>query len=211
MVAQSVQQPADILIAKQMSIPHGNSILALGSFDTVATAAGKSGPWSGNPVIEGSPVIPDGMPPYPFATKRATSPDGTPIPPAPVSNLNADNRYSTQKTSSPTDANDYQNPHPDLTLAPNKPLQEAVAIIKPTSYMHWRVTTDPLENGHGMVTNIPFEQRVSNVTTYSAEYWMLFKEQAKYLAYTQTILMVLIVKGQKYVFPHLTCNTITYY
>ncbi len=211
MVAQSVQQPADILIAKQMSIPHGNSILALGSFDTVPTAAGKSGPWSGNPVIEGSPVIPDGMPPYPFATKRATSPDGTPIPPAPVSNLNADNRYSTQKTSSPTDANDYQNPHPDLTLAPNKPLQEAVAIIKPTSYMHWRVTTDPLENGHGMVTNIPFEQRVSNVTTYSAEYWMLFKEQAKYLAYTQTILMVLIVKGQKYVFPHLTCNTITYY
>lgn len=39
---------------------------------------------------------------------------------------------------------------------------------------------------------------------------MLFKGDDKYLTYTQTILMVLVVKGRKYVFPHLTCNTVKY-
>ncbi len=210
MVTPSQQQPSDIVIAKQISIPHGNSILALGSFETQPNAAGNSGVWSGNAVIPGSPVIPDAAYPYPMAAPPARSADGTPIPPAPVSSLNADSRYSQPLVSSPTDDNDYQNPHPDLTLNPNKPLQQAVALIKPTSYMHWKVTTDPQTNGKGVVTNIPFERRVSDVTTYSAEYWLLFNGNVRYLAYTQTILMVMIVKDQKYVFPHLTCNTVTF-
>jgi hypothetical protein len=75
------------------------------------------------------------------------------------------------------------------------------------------VVSRPLTNGqdgHASVTNIPFEQLAADVIAYTAEYWLLFKGEAKYLTYTQTILMVLIVKGQKYVFPHVTCNTVTY-
>ena len=115
-------------------------------------------------------------------------------------------RYSTPEAA-PTN---YQNPHPDLTQHPNTPLQEAVAIIKPDSFMHWTVTTEPLANGTGSVTNIPFEQRVSEVTEYAAEYWLLKKGREKYLSYTQTILMQLAIKGEKYIFPHITCNTVTF-
>jgi hypothetical protein len=143
-------------------------------------------------------------------------PDGTPIPPVLQSILNADKRYSTLRVSSPTDPNDYENPHPDLTQYPNKPLQQAVAIIKPDSFMHWRVTTEQLSNGKGVVTNIPFERQVSNVKDYFADYWLLFKDGKKYLAYTQTMLLVLRIPAKEtervkeYIFPHITCNTVTY-
>lgn len=198
-VSNALQQPSDVLIAKQISVPHGNSILALGTYDTVRGPNG-GGAWNGNPMINGTPVIPDGGSPYPTPA--------TPVAPPPslISNLDADARFSTLRDS----MIDYQNPHPDLTLCPNKPIQEAVAIIKPDSFMHWRVTTKPLPNGKGIVTNIPFEQEVSRVTDYLAEYWLLFKGPAKYLTYTQTIFMVLTIKGQKYTFPHITCNTVTY-
>ncbi|MGA8108541.1 MAG: hypothetical protein WB974_03850, partial [Acidobacteriaceae bacterium] len=62
----------------------------------------------------------------------------------------------------------------------------------------------------------PFEREVSNVTEYFADYWMLFKEKKRYLAYTQTILMVLKIENKttgaldQYTFPHVTCNTVTY-
>lgn len=214
-VSDALQQQSDISVAKQISIPHGNSILALGNFDTVPGPNG-AGAWRGNSKINGSPVIPDGAPPYPNPAVAVPIPDGTPIPAVLKSILNADQRYDTQRTSSPTDPNDYENPHPELTRYPNKPLQEAVAIIKPDSYIHWRVTTEQLPNGKGIVTNIPFEREVSRVSEYYAEYWLLFKDAKKYLSYTQTILMVLKIPGKEtervheYVFPHITCNTVTY-
>jgi len=105
---------------------------------------------------------------------------------------------------------DFQNPHPELTRFPNRPLQEAVAIINPDHYIHWYVTTDQLPNGRGHVINIPFEQRASDVIGFSAAYWLLFKGKKKYLAYTQTIPMVLTIKDTKYMFPHITCNTVSY-
>jgi hypothetical protein len=207
-VTDALEQPCDIMIAKQISIPHGNSILALGSYETVSRAGG-SGICQKNPIIEGSPVIPDGAFPYPMPATPINNP--SPPPPTLISNLNVDERYSTLRNTVP----DYQNPHPDLTQCPNKPLQQAVAIIKPDSYMHWHVTTAQLRDGKGIVTNIPFEQRVSQVTGYEAEYWLLFKKthgkSHKYLAYTQTILMELEIKGIRYCFPHVTCNTVTYY
>jgi hypothetical protein len=199
-VPDSLQQPSDTLIAKQISVPHGNSILALGTFDTVRDASGP------NPRICGSPFIPDGASPYPQPGNPPGIPEGSPIPPTLRSDLNADERYTTLRDSS----DDYENPHPDLTQAPNLPLQQAVAIIQPEAYMHWYVTTEALPSGQGSVTNIPFEQRVANVTGYSAEYWLLFKGANKYLAYTQTIFMVLTILDQKYVFPHVTCNTLTF-
>jgi hypothetical protein len=204
-VLDSLNQPADVTIAKQISIPHGNAILALGSFDTVPHAGG-TGVCRTNPMISGSPVIPDAPFPYPVPAIAVTN---SLPPPSLKSNLNVDERYTTVRNTMA----DYENPHPDLTQCPNKPIQRAVEIIKPDAFMHWRVTAKPLQHGTGIVTNIPFEQRVSNVTVYFADYWMLFKTVAgtrtKYLAYTQTILMNIRVKGEIYSFPHVTCNTLT--
>lgn len=55
-------------------------------------------------------------------------------------------------------------------------------------------------------TDSPF----ADVTAYIADYWLMFKGSDKYLAYTQTILMKLNIKGARYIFPHITCNTLTY-
>ncbi len=151
-------------------------------------------------MITGGPVIPDAPFPYPLPAIAVGQP------PSLISNLNVDHRYATETS----DKDNYQNPHPNLAQNPNWPLQQAVGIIQPERYMHWRVTTEPLPNGKGHVINIPFEQRVSDVTEYRAEYWLLFKEDKKYLAYTQTILMVMTVKDKKYVFPHVTSNTVTH-
>lgn len=203
-VSDALQQPVGIMIAKQISIPHGNSILALGSFDTVSVSApGDRSVCERNPIISGSPVIPDGPTPYPMPA--TPQPVNSP-PPTLKSNLNADKRYTEEKSN----LADFQNPHPDLTQCPNKPLQQAVAVIEPECYMHWHVTTQPLPNGKGHVINIPFEQQVSDVIDYWADYWLLFKGKNKYLAYTQTIPMVLTIKDEKFVFPHITCNTVSY-
>jgi hypothetical protein len=181
-------------VAKLISIPHGNSILALGSFDTFTDEGGVRKPLSYAPL-----VIPDA----PFSYPRPA----IPVSPQPllVSNLNIDHRYATESS----DMDNYQNPHPDLTQMTNWPLQQAVAIIQPEAYMHWLVTTEPLPNGKGHVMNIPFEHSVADVTEYWAEYWLLSKGENKYLTYMQTILMVLTIKDKKYVFPHITCNTLT--
>jgi hypothetical protein len=211
-VTEDLEQPVDIMIAKQMAIPHGNTIHALGSFDTIDAASSdgckrKSSPW-----LPGSPVIPDGPTPYPV---RLMPECNKPSSPSLKSNLNACKRYSELKDTMA----DFQNPVPEYTRFPNRPLQQAVAIIKPDCYMHWYVTTRKSTNGNGKgeVVNIPFEQRVSEVIEYSAEYWLLFKKdekgniKKKYLAYTQNIPMVFKIEGVEYVFPHVTCNTVTYY
>jgi len=207
-VTEDLEQPVDIMIAKQMSIPHGNSILALGTFDTINAEPSKPlCTRTATTKIPGHPVIPDGPTPYPQpAVAEEVSPGHL------KSNLDACKIYTTEKSTMA----DYQNPHPDLTRFPNRPLQQAVELIKPDHYMHWYVTTKPQANGEGHVINIPFEQRVSNVIDYSAEYWLLFRGKDKFLAYTQTIPMVLTIKskhcpeGTKYVFPHVTCNTVKY-
>ncbi|MGH7782004.1 MAG: heme-binding protein [Candidatus Binataceae bacterium] len=211
-VSDALEQPADIMVAKQIAVPHGNSILALGTFDTVPESRG-TGVCKKNSRINGRPVIPDA--PFPYPTPEIPVAN-LPPPPTLRSILNVDKRYTTLRNN----LNDYQNPHPELTQCPNKPLQQAVAIIEPDSYMHWYVTTEQLQHGKGTVTNIPFERRVSEVTDYIADYWLLFKEKAgktlKYLTYTQTILMRLKILDkstnelEKYAFPHITCNTVTY-
>ena len=98
-VSEALQQPPDSLIAKQISVPHGNSILAIGSLDTVPGPNG-AGPWKGSPVIMGSPIIPDGSPPYPIPAEPVPIPLGTPIPPALRSNLNVDQRFGTVRLTS---------------------------------------------------------------------------------------------------------------
>jgi hypothetical protein len=205
-VTEDLEQPIDIIIAKQMAIPHGNTIHALGSFDTVDADSGEGCTRKSNPWLPDSPVIPDGPTPYPSLLKPECNQGSLP---SLKSNLNACKRYSELKA----DMDDFQNPVPEYTRFPNRPLQKAVQIIKPERYMHWYVTTQKSANGsgEGKVLNIPFEQRVSDVIAYSAEYWLLYKGGKKYLAYTQTIPMVFTIEDVQYIFPHVTCNTVTFY
>jgi hypothetical protein len=220
---QVLKQPPYITIAKQIAVPHGNSVLALGSVDLYDRdhfdddASGINA----NTVIPGAPVIPDAFVPYPAPADIATAPFEDPY----AATLNA--------MSLPPD--DFENPDPVSTLNPNLPLQRALNIIKPKAHIHWRVTTEPLFGGRGSVTNIPFEDRKSKVIAYWADYWLLAKESERhpkkpqrhsrksekreswkfdYLAYSQTILMEMDVSidgGQtfkRYVFPHITANTV---
>lgn len=166
-------QPADATIAKQMAVPHGNSILALGSFDTI----------TGDVTIPDATtsVLPRGVDTSPYETELA-------------------------------DPDDYQNPEPDLALDPRKPLQAAVALLKPDQAIHWHVTTRSLKTGHGGVVNIPFEDRAAKVTDYSAHYWLLSTDGGgtyPRLAYTQEITMSLLIRGVLITFPHVTSNVIT--
>jgi hypothetical protein len=176
-----VPQNPKITIAKQMSVPHGNSILALGNFDGV---------------VMGTPKIPS-----------ASFPSPTPLPPP------ADSSTKIYKTLLNTDDN-YQNPQLDYTADWNLPLQQAVAILKPNAYIHWKVQTEQISgvDGKGSVTNIPFESKNADVTDYSAEYWLLSTDGGAnydYLAYTQDIVMDVNIGGTKYSFPHGTANTVT--
>lgn len=207
-VIPSLQQPNGIYIAKQIAIPHGNTVLALGHIDTVPNCNCSKDP-NGSQVLPGQPVIADGESPFPFPEEPEPIATGSPIPSAPNDVLNAYHRYSTPRTGTPSDR-DFQNPIPQYTLCPNLPLQEAVNIIKPDSYMHWHVTTLQQVYGKGDVIDIPFELSVADVVHYIADYWLLFKGCDKYLAYTQTILMNLNINGKRYIFPHITCNTLTY-
>lgn len=188
-------QPPYITIAKQIAVPHGNSVLALGNFDITGTT-GKGKAKQPNPVLVGPPVIADAFPPYPEPPSLSAYP------------------YQKTLVGGP---GRYENPNPAWTWNSNQPLQIAVKKLKPTHHMHWRVTTSPLAGEHGEVTNIPFEQRRANVTAYWADYWMLSTNNYKsfdYLAYTQTILMEMLISLDKgktvtpYVFPHVTSNTV---
>jgi hypothetical protein len=118
-VSDALNQPADISVAKLISVPHGNSILALGSFDTVSDKGGAKDPW-----IDGRPVIPDAPFPYPLPAIAVSQP------PSLISDLNVDHRYATETS----DKDNYQNPHPNLTQNPNWPLQQAVGIINRKIY-----------------------------------------------------------------------------
>lgn len=165
------RQPPQITIAKQMSVPHGNSILALGSFSEPQ---------------DGAPAIPDAPSVLPTPPGLDTSP------------------YTTQLDQ----PSNYQNPLPALTANTNEPLQTAIGLIQPNQYITWSVST----GNQGQAIDIPFEQRMANVTGYTASYWLLSTDGGasyKYLAYTQNISMQLVIGGTHYDFPHVTSNVVT--
>lgn len=225
---QVLRQPAYITIAKQIAVPHGNSVLALGSVDLYDGENLQPDPsgLSSNTIIPGGPIIPDAPVPYPepvdYSTAVPASPSARRIDPMPPGVSISPQTDPYARTLNTTD--DYENPNPGWALNPNYPLQKAIEIIKPTAHLHWRVTTQPVPGGEGVVTNIPFEDRKSKVTEYWADYWLLSTEREKghhgyptkfdYLAYSQTILMEMEVSldhGEtfgRYVFPHVTTNTV---
>ncbi|MEX6505734.1 hypothetical protein [Jiella sp. M17.18] len=205
-------QPAFLTIAKQISVPHGNSVLALGKVDLFGS--GSSCFIDNDPpsIIPGRPIIPDADLPFPAPADIVTAPCFNPF-------------------SAPLGAQtDFENPNIGYTKNPNRPLQQALDIIKPTHHYHWRVTTDPifagtddpLFGGRGIVTNIPFEKRKSEVIGYTADYWLMSNDGGcnfDYLAYNQLIFLQLEIfvpddcspcggKFEKRIFPHVTANTV---
>jgi hypothetical protein len=203
-----LRQPAYLTIAKQISVPHGNSVLALGTvdlYDRGSFNTDLSGTGS-NTVIPGKPMIPDANAPYPAPADIVTS------------------HYSDPYAATLSTLADFENPNPAFTLNPNVPLQLAVDEINPVCHIHWRVTTDPifagvsdpLFGGLGVVTNIPFEQRKARVIGYTADYWLLSKDSYHfdYLAYNQNIFMDLEIflpsenNFVRRIFPHVTTNTV---
>lgn len=202
---QVLEQPPHLTVAKQISVPHGNSVLALGNVDLNDRARFDQDltGLTPNTVFVGEPDIPDAAVPHPQPTTISTVPFYDP--------------YAVVLTG----PGDFENPDTNLARNPNYPLQRAVEIIKPRSFIHWRVTTRPLFGGTGVVTNIPFEQRRSEVTEYSADYWLLSKdEKAKqsrdfnYLMYTQCIMLKILISvdggttNREFMFPHITSNTV---
>ncbi len=209
-----LRQPPYVTIAKQIAVPHGNSVLALGSVDLYDRNNYHDDPagLKANTIIPGAPVIPDAPVPYPQLAETCRR-----MPYSEPDDITTDPQTDpyVKDLSNPAD---YENPNTIWTLNPNYPLQLAIDKIKPTAHIHWRVTTNPLFGGDGVVTNIPFEERKSKVTEYWADYWLLStdKEYKKfdYLAYSQTILMEMDISlndgktYDRYVFPHVTTNTV---
>ncbi|PSL57270.1 hypothetical protein B0I31_102248 [Saccharothrix carnea] len=168
-------QPPNQTICKQISVPHGVSVLALGSCTDGIFA----------------PLIPNANPPLPTPGGLDTSP------------------YQATLTS----PGNYQNPQPDLTEQINLPLQAAIVDLVAaghpiTNYLHCQVDTG---NG-GAVMNIPFEQRRAAITGYAADYWLMSLDGATnydILAYTQRIMLDILIGEQHYTFPHPTSNVLT--
>lgn len=203
-----LSQPAYATIAKQMSVPHGNSVLALGTVDLYDKNQFSMDPAGtvANTIISGTPSIPDAVVPYPTPLDVVVAPYLDPY---------------AKKLISPLP--DYENPDRAWTLNPNYPLQLAISRLHVNAYIHWRVTTQPLFSAppafleSGSVTNIPFESRKARVTDYWADYWLLSEDGGEifeYLAYTQTMLMELRISldggntFKPYIFPHVTSNTV---
>jgi hypothetical protein len=183
-----IPQLPEMSVAKQIAVPHGNSVLALGYVSSPE---------------KGPPKIPDLQYPYPQPLEYKDD--------FPSWDISAWPYYTKLDNN-----NDFENPDPELAFNCNKALQEAVNAIKPNAYLHWVVHTDPIvingfEHGRGVVTNIPFEQRRANVTSYRAEHWLLSTDCGKkfeYLAYNQVIEMQIPILGEPYLFPHVTANTV---
>ena len=99
----------------------------------------------------------------------------------------------------------------DLTYTsnPNQALVDALAIQAPSDFITLAVSSS---NGNGAVSNIGFEQKNSNVTAYDFTCWLeSFDGGTSFpqLQYTQTITMLLTVRGGRVSFPHVTVNTLT--
>jgi hypothetical protein len=177
-------QPPFMNVAKQIAVPHGNSVLALGSVGEI---------------MHVTPQIPDMPYPYP-GSGRGEEAD---IPVFPYyTKLNQGGDYENPNL-------DYTfNPNLPLQeavgqLRPDAHLHWSVTTDPLPDAEHPMV--------QGSVTNIPFEHRRANVASYKAEYWLLSTDGGQtfdYLAYNQFIGLVIPLAGQPYTFPHVTANVV---
>ncbi len=187
-------QDASVSIVKQMSVPHGNSILAAGSVDPAAQF-----PPPADPVV--SPENP-GTPTLGTNAGTPSIPELNTIPEYNGAPYGAD-KYG---------ASDVQNGvETNSNINPNIKLVNYLNDNPPSNYVHFQVTA-PAED----ITNIDFEGKHAKVNGYSMEVWLLNPGTDKEaLMYYQNIGMALTlssssVAGTKTInFPHITCNVLT--
>ncbi|MFJ6677473.1 heme-binding protein [Actinosynnema sp. NPDC091369] len=168
-------QPPTQTVCKQISVPHGVSVLALGDCQDGLFA----------------PLIPKAAPPLPTPGGLDTTPYGDTL-------ATPDN---------------YQNPQPALTGQITLPLQAAILDLVAaghgiSNYIHCQVDTG---NG-GAVMNIPFEKRRAAIVGYGADYWLMSLDGGNnydILAYTQRIVLEILIGDVTYTFPHPTSNVLT--
>lgn len=186
-------------IFKQISVPHGNSVLAAGNAPfTTEPLLQTDGPpieiitpklQSGAPVIPPAVVLPQDVPgnaiPAPVATEIATF-------------------YATTSV---------ENPVPAYAQNPNQALVDALAQSKVTQFLQLDVDT---KIGGGATANINFEQDHAEVAQYKATYWIEDNGSGNFaqLQYSQTIMLTIPVTFPgapgpvPITFPHVTVNTL---
>lgn len=175
-------QPSKNTLCQQISVPHGVSVMALGSFDPPQT---------------GEPSLCRVVPVYPTAREPQDAPRLDTAPYGDVLDC-PDNYQNPHKDLTRWVNKPLQDAIDDLRSAGHGV----------TNYIHFQVSTA----NNGMVANIPFEDRKAELVEYGAEYWLLSYDGGMdydILAYSQRIDYIMKVKGDKYLFHHPSCNVLT--
>ena len=168
-------QDASTSIVKQMSVPHGNSILAMGSVDPAAQFPAQASPVV-SPIEPGTPKLNtnSGIPSIP-QLNAVPNYNGTP--------------YGTGKYGASDINNDGVESNSDIN--PNIRLVNYLNENPPSNYVHFKVSA-PAED----ITNINFEGKHAKVNGYTMEVWLLnpgTPEEA--LMYYQNIGMALTLSS----------------
>lgn len=186
------QQPLDLKIAKQISVPHGNSVLAVGNIELAGTRF----------IITGAPNINSAPAPYPADVNTAPfnmeSHDA-------AGNFNPDKEASNQPNKNLQEGMTTFKPgshvHWRVNTAGSHQGQAGITNIlfefrkaRALSYEadYWLISEEDLSD-----TQIPTD----NDDGIKA-FWRKFN----YLAYTQTMEVEIYVKNNWKIFRHVTCN-----
>lgn len=180
-------------IVKQMSVPHGNSILAVGTVDPPAR-------FNQNP----PPIVSPNAPNPPTLPTNSGAPKILP--------LNAIPKYNGQ----PYGAAKYgeskivDGVETNSNINPNIVLLDYMKAFPPKNYVHFKVSAPAKD-----ITNIAFETKHAKVNGYDMEIWLLNPGTPDAaLMYYQNIGMALTLSssteaGTKTInFPHITANVV---
>ena len=188
------EQDPSVSIVKQMSVPHGNSILATGTVDPPAKF-----PVNPPPIV--SPNDPQ-TPMLPTNSGSPKIPQLNAIPNFMGSPYGAD-KYGTSMMQGGVESNPNINPCIKLV--------DYLTANPPSNYIHFKVSAPAKE-----ITNITFETGHANVNGYTMEIWLLNPGTPNAaLMYYQNIGMALTLSSSsdaatKVVqFPHITANVVT--
>jgi hypothetical protein len=195
----SAPPPEPNNIFKQISVPHGNSVLAAGNVPFVTEPLLQI---DGPPLEILTPQLQNGAPTIPAAVVLPQDVPGNMIPANVAAAIVA--FYGTKSV---------ENPVPAYTQNPNKALTDALAQSNVTQFLQLDVDT---RIGGGATANISFEQNHAEVARYAATYWIEDDGSGNFdqLQYSQTIMLTIPVtfpdaSGPTLVtFPHVTVNTL---
>ncbi len=186
-------------IFKQISVPHGNSVLATGNAPFVTEPLFQT---DGPPLEIVTPKLQSGPPVIPPAVVLPQDVPGNTIPAAVATAIAT--FYATQSV---------ENPVPAYAQNPNQALVEALAVSNVTQFLQLDVDTSI---GGGATANISFEQAHAEVAQYKATYWIEDDGSGNFdqLQYSQTIMLTIPVTfpgataPTVVTFPHVTVNTL---